>query len=83
MALTISEAVLTSTLRILRDKYVDQTFRTIPLYNAMETAGNIEVEDGGSYFEQPVLLGEHSGITELITGRERINNSSNSIEYSA
>ena len=45
--------ILASTLRILRDKEVDNTFRIIPLLDAIERGGNVEDVDGGSYIDSP------------------------------
>ena len=39
--------ILASTLRILRDREVDNTFRTIPLLEAVQRAGNVEMVNGG------------------------------------
>ena len=65
--------ILASTLRILRDKEVDNTFRNIPLLEACQRHGNIEQTDGGSYIDAPVILTDHSTITQLTTGYESIN----------
>lgn len=65
--------VLASTLRILRDKEVDNTFRNIPLLEACQRHGNIEKTNGGSYVDAPVILTDHSSITSLVSGYESIN----------
>lgn len=65
--------ILASTLRILRDREVDNTFRTIPLLEAVERLGNIEQVNGGQKVDHPVILAEHSNITQLATGYESIN----------
>ena len=65
--------ILASTLRILRDREVDNTFRTIPLLEAVERLGNIEKVNGGQKVDHPVILAEHSNITQLATGYESIN----------
>ncbi len=65
--------ILASTLRILRDREVDNTFRTIPLLEAVQRAGNVEMVDGGQKVDHPVILAEHSNITELTTGYESVN----------
>jgi hypothetical protein len=82
MTIVVNTAVLTSTLRQLRDRYVDQSFKAVPLYAAMERAGNIKKEDGGSYVEHPISLLEHSIITQISNGNERINNNTRDIEDS-
>jgi len=65
--------ILASTLRILRDKYVDNTFRAIPLMENLSTLGLIEMVDGGSKVDHPVILTDHSSITQLSSGYESLN----------
>lgn len=69
----VQNDVLATTLRILRDKALDSTFRAIPLLTAIEAAGNVEEEDGGSYIDHPVILVDHSTITEHVNGYESVN----------
>lgn len=64
--------ILASTLRILRDKEVDSTFRAIALLDACERAGNIVRESGGSYVDVPLVLTDHSSITQLSSGYEGV-----------
>lgn len=64
--------ILASTLRILRDKEVDSTFRAIALLDACERAGNIVEESGGSYVDVPLVLTDHSQITQLSNGYESV-----------
>ena len=64
--------ILASTLRILRDKEVDNTFKIIPLLDAIERGGNVEDVDGGSYIDSPVILTDHSTITQLSSGYEAV-----------
>jgi hypothetical protein len=68
----VQNDILASTLRILRDKEVDNTFRTIPLLDAIQKLGNVEDIDGGSYVDCPVILTDHSTITQLTTGYEAV-----------
>ena len=68
----VQHDILASTLRILRDKEVDNTFRIIPLLDAVNTLGNVEDVDGGSYIDSPVILTDHSTITQLTTGYEAV-----------
>tara|TARA_R110000824_G_scaffold244462_4_gene433252 strand:- start:3581 stop:4594 length:1014 start_codon:yes stop_codon:yes gene_type:complete len=68
----VQHDILASTLRILRDKEVDNTFRIIPLIDAVNTLGNVEDVDGGSYIDSPVILTDHSTITQLTTGYEAV-----------
>ena len=71
--MALSFDVLASTLRILRDREVDNTFRTVPLLDAVKAKGNIEKVNGGSKVNHPVILAEHSSITQLATGYESVN----------
>jgi hypothetical protein len=68
----VQNDILASTLRILRDKEVDNTFRIIPLVDAVNTLGNVEDVDGGSYIDSPVILTDHSTITQLSNGYEAV-----------
>ena len=65
--------ILASTLRILRDKYVDNTFKSIPLIENMQNLGLVEKVDGGSKINHPVVLTDHSTITQLSSGYESVN----------
>ncbi len=71
--MAISYDILASTLRILRDREVDNTFKAIPLLTAIEKLGNVEQVDGGQKVDHPVILTEHSSITQLATGYESVN----------
>ena len=66
--MALSFDILASTLRILRDREVDNTFRTVPLLDAVQSKGNVEKVNGGSKVDHPVILTEHSSITQLSTG---------------
>lgn len=68
----VQNDILASTLRILRDREVDNTFRIIPLLDAVNRLGNVEDVDGGSYIDAPVILTDHSTITQLTTGYEAV-----------
>ena len=52
---------------------MDNTFRTVPLLDAVQKAGNVEKVNGGSKVDHPVILTEHSSITQLATGYESVN----------
>jgi hypothetical protein len=69
----IQKDILASTLQILRDKEVDNTFRIIPLLEAVQRTGTIEKVNGGAYVDHPVILTDHSTLTQLSTGYEAIN----------
>lgn len=69
----IQKDILASTLQILRDKEVDNTFRIIPLLDAVQQGGAVTKINGGAYVDHPVILTDHSTITQLSTGYEAIN----------
>jgi len=64
--MSVSNEILTTTLRILKDQEVDQLFKATPLLNKLA----VEKVDGGSRYEQPVVMTEHSVITQLSSGQE-------------
>jgi hypothetical protein len=66
------QSVLSTTLRLLRDKLVDNSFLAHPLIRAIEQAGNLVKVSGGSRIDQPVIFGDHSSITELTSGFEPV-----------
>ena len=66
-------SVLTTTLQLLRDKLVDNSFLAHPLIQAISEHGNLVKVSGGSRVEQPVIFGEHSSISELNSGFEPVN----------
>ena len=57
----------------MRDREVDNTFRAIPLLDAVQRAGNVEQVSGGQKVDCPTILTEHSNITQLSTGYEAVN----------
>lgn len=58
-------SVLSTTLRLLRDKLVDNSFLAHPLFRAIEQSGNLVKVAGGSRIDEPVIFGDHTAITEL------------------
>ena len=64
------QSVISTTLQLLRDKLIDNSFLSHPLFRAIESAGNLVKVSGGLRVEQPVIFGEHSSITELSNGFE-------------
>jgi hypothetical protein len=71
--MAISNDVLSSTLRILLDEEVDQLYQATPLLDKMRERGGIETYDGGQKLDVPLILEEHSSITQLDSGYEPVN----------
>lgn len=73
--MAISNEILSSTLRILKDDAVDNLFQSTPLLKYAKDKGNVEMVDGGQKYDLPAILAEHAGITQLSSGYERIDTS--------
>ena len=71
--MAIQPDILASTLRILKDREVDNTFKNIPLLDAIRSHGAIIESDGGSKVNCPAIMTEHSMITQLSSGYESVN----------
>jgi hypothetical protein len=71
--MAISNDILSSTLRILKDEEVDNLYKATPLLDSIRKQGGVEVVDGGSKLDRPLILAEHSTITQLSSGYEPIN----------
>ena len=71
--MAISNDVLSSTLRILLDEEVDQLYQATPLLDKMRERGGVVTYDGGQKLNVPLILEEHSSITQLDSGYEPIN----------
>jgi len=69
----INPSILSTTLQLLRDKLIDNSFVSHPLFRAIEQAGNPVKVSGGSRVEQPVIFGEHSQLSVLNNGFEPVN----------
>ena len=67
-----TQSILSTTLQLLRDKLVDNSYLAHPLIRAIEEHGNLVKVSGGSRVEQPVIFGDHSTITELTNGFEPV-----------
>lgn len=65
-------SVLSTTLQLLRDKLIDNSFTSHPLFKAMDTAGSVKRVSGSARIEQPVIFGHHSSITNLVNGFEPV-----------
>ena len=66
--MAISNDVLSSTLRILLEEEVDNLFKAVPLLEQMRQSGGVETYDGGQKLDVPLILAEHSSITQLSNG---------------
>lgn len=71
--MAIQPDILASTLRILKDREVDNTFKNIPLLDAIRSHGSVIESDGGSKVNCPAIMTEHSMITQLSSGYESVN----------
>lgn len=71
--MAIQPDILASTLRILKDREVDNTFKNIPLLDAIRSHGAVIESDGGSKVNCPAIMTEHSMITQLSSGYESVN----------
>lgn len=71
--MAISNDILSSTLRILLDKEVDNLFKAVPVLDSMKKTGGVETYDGGQKLDVPLILAEHSSITQLSNGYEPVN----------
>lgn len=54
------QSVISTTLQLLRDKLIDNSFLSHPLFRAIESAGNLVKVSGGLRVEQPVILDRKS-----------------------
>ena len=71
--MAISNDILSSTLRVLAKEAVDQLFKQTPLLEQIKAKGGVETIDGGQKIQRPLILAEHSSITQLSSGYEPIN----------
>ena len=71
--MAIQPDILASTLRILKDREVDNTFKNIPLLDAIRSHGAVIESDGGSKVNCPAIMTEYSMITQLSSGYESVN----------
>lgn len=71
--MAITNDLLSTTLRIIRPKFVDELYKKTPILDWMRKLGGIDYEDGGTKVSCPLSLIEHSNITEYPTGFEPTN----------
>ena len=77
--MAISNDILSSTLRILKDEEVDNLYKATPLLDSIQKQGGVETVDGGAKLDRPMILAEHSTITQLSSGYEPINLSASDV----
>lgn len=66
-----TSSINTTTLQLIIQKLIDNSFIAHPLFRAIEEAGNLKDQSGGSRIEQPVIFGQQSDPTyQLTTGFE-------------
>ena len=70
--MAISNDLLSSTLFSIRDGEVDELFRKVPFLDFAKKLGGIEYEDGGIKIQRPLMVENHSTITQLSTGYEPV-----------
>jgi hypothetical protein len=68
-----TQSIISTTLQLLRDKLVDNSYLAHPLIRSIEEHGNLVKVAGGQRIDQPVIFGETTSITELSTGWEAVN----------
>jgi len=70
--MAISNDLLSSTLFSIRDGEVDELYRKVPFLDFAKKLGGIEYEDGGIKIQRPLMVDNHSSITQLSTGYEPV-----------
>ena len=70
--MSISNDLLSSTLYSIRDGEVDELYRKVPFLDFSKKLGGIEKEDGGIKIQRPLMVANHSTITQLSTGYEPV-----------
>ena len=68
----VTQSILSTTLQLLRDKLVDNSYIAHPLLAALDAGGSIIKVSGGARVEIPLVFGDHSSITELTNGFEPV-----------
>tara|TARA_R110000868_G_scaffold262342_1_gene520637 strand:+ start:3806 stop:4813 length:1008 start_codon:yes stop_codon:yes gene_type:complete len=66
--MAISNDILSSTLAVLMAEAQDSLYRATPLLSRIQKNKGIKIVDGGSKLSQPVVVKNHSSITQLSTG---------------
>ena len=68
-----TQSIISTTLQLLRDKLIDNSYLAHPLIRAVEQHGNLIKVSGGLRIDQPVMFGSHSQISSLSSGFEPVN----------
>lgn len=75
----ISNELLSSTLRSLKDEALNQLFVAKPLLRFAKEKGKIKYVVGSSYYDVPATLTKHTGIVQLDNGFERIDTTASDV----
>jgi len=68
----MANSVLATTLQLLRDQLIDNSFVSHPLFRAIEQNGGLVKVSGGARVEQSLIFGDHSSITQLSDGYDPV-----------
>jgi len=68
----VTQSILSTTLQLLRDKLVDNSYIAHPLLAALDAGGSIIKVSGGARVEIPLVFGDHSSISLLRNGFEPV-----------
>jgi hypothetical protein len=71
--MAISNDLLSTTLYSIRDSAVDGLYRNLAFLDRAKAGGGIEVVDGGTQIQRPLITTEHSSTTLFQTGYEKVN----------
>lgn len=75
----ISNELLSSTLRSLKDEALNQLFVSKPLLRFAKEKGKIKYVIGSTYYDVPAILNSHTGIIQLDNGYERIDTTASDV----
>lgn len=81
--MAITNDLLSTTLRTIRPKFVDELYKKTAYLDHAKKMGGIDHEDGGTKVSVPLSLIEHSNITEYPTGFEPTNTAVRTVSRNA
>lgn len=70
--MAVSSDLLSSTLRAIRDKEVDELFKKTAFLDGARKMGGVEKETGGYQLVRPLSIEEHSSISQMVSGYEPV-----------